>query len=194
MLIYFKLVNAILHEGSMFTQRKTVCLYFWWLQTLDNTKRQRTESMICILFQQLWFYSKFYCCPLTFIHREYCPILREFCEPQLLGTDAAWLLGQWSQWMKIVKILNQLGPVVQSIVSLMSSFRGQLVKYFTTLSPNTLIFFVENMWETFALLLTFFQQKNTGMFEKLTSENLTKCCINDIVSFEQPGPDLLTSL
>ena len=37
----------------------------------------------------------------------------------------------------------------------------RLVKYFTTLYPNTLIFFVEKMRETFTLikLLTFFQQK-----------------------------------
>ena len=33
-----------------------------------------------------------------------------------------------------------LGPVVQSIVSLTSSLRGQLVKRFTTLLPNTIIF------------------------------------------------------
>ena len=53
------------------------------------------------------------------------------------------------------------GPVVQSIVSLTSSLRDQLVKCFTTLSPNTLKFFVEKMREAFALqkLLTFFQQK-----------------------------------
>ena len=54
------------------------------------------------------------------------------------------------------------GPVVQSIVtcSLTSSLRGQLVKYFTTLLLNTLIFFVEKMREAFALqkLLTLFQQ------------------------------------
>ena len=53
------------------------------------------------------------------------------------------------------------GPVVQSIVSLASSLRGQLVQCFTTLQPNTLIFFVEKMREAFALqkLLTCFQQK-----------------------------------
>ena len=53
------------------------------------------------------------------------------------------------------------GPVAQSIVSLTSSLRGQLVKCFTTLRPNTLIFFVEKMREAFALqkLLIFFQQK-----------------------------------
>ena len=51
--------------------------------------------------------------------------------------------------------------VVQSIVSLTSSLRGQLVKCFTTLLLNTLIFFVEKMREAFALqkLLIFFQQK-----------------------------------
>ena len=54
-----------------------------------------------------------------------------------------------------------LGPVVQSIVSLTSSLRGQLVKCFTTLYPNTLKFFVEKMREAFTMqkLLTFFQQK-----------------------------------
>ena len=58
------------------------------------------------------------------------------------------------------------GPVVQSIISLTSSLRGQLVKCFTTLLPNILIFFVEKLREAFALqkllvqkLLTFFQQK-----------------------------------
>ena len=69
-----------------------------------------------------------------------------------------------------------LGPVVQSIVSLTSSLRGQLIKCFTTLLPNTLIFFVEKMREAFALqkLLTFFQQKNIGIFQILTFEILTK--------------------
>ena len=53
------------------------------------------------------------------------------------------------------------GPVVQSNISLTSSLRGQLVKCFMTLYPNTLIFFVDKMREAFALqkFLTFFQQK-----------------------------------
>ena len=57
--------------------------------------------------------------------------------------------------------VKQLGPVVQSIVSLTSSLRGQLVKCFLPLQPNTLKFFVEKVREAFALqkLLTFFQQK-----------------------------------
>ena len=57
--------------------------------------------------------------------------------------------------------LKYQGPVVQSIVSLTSSLRGHLVKCFTTLQPNTLIFFVEKTREAFALqkLLTVYQQK-----------------------------------
>ena len=59
-----------------------------------------------------------------------------------------------------------LRPVVQSTVSLTSSLRGQLFKCFTTLLPNTVIFFVEKIREAFALqkLLTFFQQKIKAYF------------------------------
>ena len=39
------------------------------------------------------------------------------------------------------------GPVVQSIVSLTSSLRGQLVKSFATLLPNTLTFLLKKMRE-----------------------------------------------
>ena len=63
-------------------------------------------------------------------------------------------------------ILAYLHPVVQSIVSLTSSLIGQLVKCFTTLLPNIMVFFVEKMKEAFALqkLLIFFQQK-IGTFQ-----------------------------
>ena len=43
-------------------------------------------------------------------------------------------------------LLAFLGPVIQSIVSLTSSLRGQLVKCFMTLSPNTLKFVAEKSW------------------------------------------------
>ena len=55
-----------------------------------------------------------------------------------------------------------MGPVVQSIVSLTSSLRGQLVKCFTTLYPDTLKFFVEKM--RMQKLLTFFQQEILAYF------------------------------
>ena len=53
------------------------------------------------------------------------------------------------------------GPVVQSVVSLMSSLRVISLTVLADSIYNTLIFFAEKMWVAFALqkLLTFFQQK-----------------------------------
>ena len=66
----------------------------------------------------------------------------------------------------IVQTLLQQGPVVRSIVSFMSLLRGHLGKCFTTLYPNTLIFFVEKMRQAFAVqkLLTFFRPKIMAYF------------------------------
>ena len=66
------------------------------------------------------------------------------------------------------------GPVVQSIISLTSSLGGQLVKRITTLSPNTLKFFVQKMREAFAKASHIFSTKNIGIYEILTFEILTK--------------------
>ena len=88
------------------------------------------------------------------------------------------------------------GPAVQSIVSLTSLLRGQLMKCFTTLVPNTLILFVEKMRRAFALqkLLTFFDKK-VWHFSDISIWNLNKMLTNDIVSFEQMGRELfLTEL
>ena len=67
----------------------------------------------------------------------------------------------WRQDLGLKSHPKDQGPVVQSFVSLTNPLRGQLIKCFTTLYPNTLKFFVEKMREAFALqkLLTFFQQK-----------------------------------
>ena len=56
-------------------------------------------------------------------------------------------------------IVLKQGPVVQSILSLTSSLRGQLVKCFTTLYPNKLIFLVENMREAAKASHIFFHKK-----------------------------------
>ena len=45
-------------------------------------------------------------------------------------------------------------PVVQSIVSLMSLLRGQLIKCYTTLQANTLKFFVEKIANASQIFLT----------------------------------------
>ena len=66
-----------------------------------------------------------------------------------------------------------LGPVVQSIVNLTSSLRGQLVKCFTTLKPNTLIFLVEKKKKKEKLLhFKSFLTKNIGIFKILAFEIL----------------------
>ena len=54
-----------------------------------------------------------------------------------------------------------LGPVVQSVVSLMNSLRVISLTALADSIYNILIFFAEKMWVAFALqkLLTFFQQK-----------------------------------
>ena len=44
----------------------------------------------------------------------------------------------------IISIFDNLGPVVQSIVTLKILLRGQLIKCFTTLQSNTLIFLLKN--------------------------------------------------
>ena len=43
----------------------------------------------------------------------------------------------------VTQTFYNLGPVVQSIVSLTSSLRGQLVKYYTILLPNIMIFLLK---------------------------------------------------
>ena len=83
----------------------------------------------------------------------------------------------------MIETPGDLGPVVQSIVSLTSSLRGQLVKCFKTLLPNTLIFFVEKMREAFALHIS---DISIGNF----NETLTE----DVVSFEQPGPGVRSAM
>ena len=64
-------------------------------------------------------------------------------------------------WMCM--ILASLGPVVQSFVSLTNLLRGQLLKSFTSLYPNTLKFFVGKMREAKAPHI--FSTKNIGIFQ-----------------------------
>ena len=76
----------------------------------------------------------------------------------------------------LMKNHKNQGSVVQSIVSLTSSLIGQLVKCFTTLLPNTLIFFDEKNERSFctAKATHIFSTKNNGIFQILMFEILTK--------------------
>ena len=60
------------------------------------------------------------------------------------------------KWVNIIQ-----GPIVQSVVSLMSLLRVISLTVLADSMHNILIFFAEKMWVAFALqkLLTFFQQK-----------------------------------
>ena len=63
--------------------------------------------------------------------------------------------------MKKPSILANLGPVVQSVISLTSSLRVISLTVLVDSMYNIMIFFAEKMWVAFAMqkLLTFFQQK-----------------------------------
>ena len=66
----------------------------------------------------------------------------------------------------------------------MSSLRGQLIKCFRTLKPNTLKFCVEKNERIFCTA-----KKNIGIFQILTF-GFIETFTNDVVSFEQPSPVL----
>ena len=86
---------------------------------------------------------------------------------------------------------NDQGPVVQSMVSLTSSLRIISLTVLADSLYNNLIFFAEKMWVAFAMqkLLTFFSKKFQHICVSL-DVNFNKSLTNDIVSFEQLGPDI----
>ena len=92
-------------------------------------------------------------------------------------------------------MVNNQGPVVQSVVSLTSSLRVISLTVLADSIYNILIFFAEKMWVAFALqkLLTFFQQKFQHICVSLDG-NFNESSTNDIVSFEQLGPVLFAPM
>ena len=84
-----------------------------------------------------------------------------------------------------------LGPVVQSAVSLTSSLRVISLTLLDDSIYNILIFFAEKMWVAFALekLLIFFQKKISA-YLRITWWIFNESLTNDIISFEQLGPDI----
>ena len=85
--------------------------------------------------------------------------------------------------------LHNLGPVVQSVVSLTSSLRVISLTVLADSVYNILIFFAEKMCVAFVLqkLLTFFSKNFQHICISL-NVNFHKSLINDIVKFEQLGP------
>ena len=88
--------------------------------------------------------------------------------------------------------IDYLGPVVQRVVSLTSALRVISLTVLADSIYNILIFFAEKTWVAFALqkLLTFFSKKFQHICISL-DENFNESLTNDIVSFEQLGPDVV---
>ena len=91
----------------------------------------------------------------------------------------------------IINIINHQGPVVQSIVSLTSSLRVISLTVLANSIYNNLIFFAEKNVSRFCTA------KATHIFFSKTFQNIcvsldvnfNESLTNDIVSFEQLGPD-----
>ena len=78
--------------------------------------------------------------------------------------------------------INILGPVVQSVVSLTSSLRVISLTVLADSIHHILIFFAEKMW------VAFFCKKLQNICVSL-DVNFNESLTNDIVSFEQLGPE-----
>ena len=78
--------------------------------------------------------------------------------------------------LRIFMVAAPQGPVVQSIVSLTSSLRGQLSKCFASFITKYTDIFCGKNEKSFCTAKAFhiFSTKNTGIFEILTFEILTK--------------------
>ena len=89
----------------------------------------------------------------------------------------------WNIFFRIYSKIN-LGPVVQSVVSLTSSLRVISLTVLADSIYNILIFFAEKMWVAFA---HFFSKKFRHIRVSL-DVNFNESLTNDVVSFEQLGP------
>ena len=86
--------------------------------------------------------------------------------------------------------MNIQGPVVQSVVSLTSSLRVISLIVLADSIHNILIYFAEKMWVLLLQkLLTFSQQTFQHICVSL-DVNFNESLTNDVVSFEQLGPEL----
>ena len=117
---------------------------------------------------------------------------------RLIKNFLALLLLYFPYWWSTKYILIQYywkddnqGPVVQSVVSLMSSFRVISLTILADSIYSILIFFAEKMWVASALQKqhTFFSKKFQHICISL-DVNFNESLTNDIVSFEQLGPNV----
>ena len=82
-----------------------------------------------------------------------------------------------------------LGPVVQSIVSLTSSLVVKMLTVLKNIISNSQVFLLKKKSQM-QKLLTFFFSKNISIYAIFNDQSFKDTLINDVVSFEQLGPDL----
>ena len=130
-----------------------------------------------ILWRMIWIHTV---CLLVRIRRVNTvrPLSKRFSK-----SECGYLQTVWVVWDA-----EKLGPVVQSVVSLTSSLRVISLTVSADSMYNILIFFAEKKCEW--LLLTFFSKKFQHTCVSL-DVNFNESLTNDVVSFEQLGPDCL---
>ena len=84
------------------------------------------------------------------------------------------------------------GPAVQSVVSLTNSLVVKMLTVLVSTISNSQGFFAEKMWVAFANAKSthIFFSKNISIYAILNGQSLKNMLTNDIVSFEQLGPDV----
>ena len=94
--------------------------------------------------------------------------------------------------MDYYELDRRQGLVVQSIFSLTSSLRGQLVKSFTTLLPNTLILSLKKLDKPLhCRSFSLFFNKTYWRILNINVSNFNETLTNVVVSFEQLNPSYL---
>ena len=89
--------------------------------------------------------------------------------------------------------IEHLGPVVQSVVSLTSSLRVVSLTVLADSIYNILTFFAEKMWVVLhSKSYSHFFSKNLQHIWGSLDANFNKLLTNNVVSFEQLGPDILS--
>ena len=78
---------------------------------------------------------------------------------------------------------NIQGPVVQSIISLTSSLVVKMLTVLVSTISNSQVFLLKKC------LLIFFFNKNISVYAIFNVQSFNDTLTNNMVSFEQPGPD-----
>ena len=84
------------------------------------------------------------------------------------------------------------GPVVQSIISLKSLLVVKILTFLVSTMSNTQVFFAEKNVSSFCKCKSYshFFSKNISIYATFNDQNFNDTLTNNIVSFEQLGPDI----